>query len=371
MNLEELENLRAEIAETDEKILELVGKRLELAKKVGDFKVQHGMTIKAFDVEKKVLERYQKISESLGIDKQLSASLSKILIDHACKVQEKIKFTSAAEAYKSSASPGKALIIGGSGNMGVWFSNFLDSFGYQISVFDKYSSKHNYKNIDEKDLESEITSVDIVVIASPLSKTSESIDLVAKTKTKALVFDIASLKSPVLESLKAAASSLENLVSIHPMFGPDIDLLTGENILICDLGCKKATEAAKGLFSKTAANVTVTTPEHHDELMNEVLGLSHIINLLFGKASLSSNISDKLLSAAKSTTFKNQLSVSSKVASENSELYFEIQNLNPFTPELYSRIRTSLDQLTSLVLLGNKEDFQKEMHQMSLRLYKI
>jgi monofunctional chorismate mutase len=124
-----LDELRKEIEKVDNEIVSLVAKRLEIAESIGQFKIDHCMTIKAFDVEKKVNERYKELSEKFGIHSELSKDLSKLLIDHACRVQEQKRFNSVASDYKTTNSPGKAVIIGGAGNMGKWFYNFLNSFG--------------------------------------------------------------------------------------------------------------------------------------------------------------------------------------------------------------------------------------------------
>ena len=359
---QDLPALREKIAEVDEQILGLVAKRLQIAEEIGKYKLENGITIKAFDVEKKVTQRYQKIAKALNIDTELTNSLSTLLIDHACKVQERKRLDKITSSYKASKSPGKAVVIGGAGNMGVWFYNFLNSFGYECFVIDTNKKSHDLIYVDENvDYKSFMCEVDIIVVATPLAITNEVLKSVAATETKALVFDIASLKSPILETLNLVKTKLPNLVSVHPMFGPSVDLLTGENILVCDMGNEKANNLAISLFEKTAATVSLITPESHDELMSEVLGLSHIINLLFADVLNDTKVPISYIIDSKSTTFKSQLDVSMKVASENPALYYDIQQMNVFTPELYQRLRKSVDRLTSLVLLDNKEDFTNLM----------
>ena len=197
------------------------------------------------------------------------------------------------------------------------------------------------------------------------------LELVSNTKTNALVFDIASLKSPILGTLEKAGQNLPNLVSIHPMFGPDVELLTGENILICDLGSQKATQMAADFFSKTSATLTITTPEQHDKLMGDVLGLSHFMNLLFGKTLSQTENEIEQLIGSKSTTFKSQINVTGKVVSENPSLYFEIQKLNSFTPEIYRRIQKSFDEITGHILEDSAESFADSMKQSNKFLAKI
>lgn len=358
MSSDNLETLRSKIAETDAKIMGLVSERLELAEKVGRHKIEKGLAIKAYDVEKNVIDRYRKIADGLGINEDLSDSLSKLLIDHACRIQEKNRLTNVKNDYIKHESPGNALIIGGAGNMGRWFTNFLGSFGYDVLVKDQHKSDKTLNYCDDsKSLNELVNGMDLIVIATPLSIVRETLEKLSKTKTKALIFDIASLKSPIIKTLIEAKKYLPNLVSIHPMFGPDVDLLDGENILICDMGNQEATFKAKNLFEKTAAKVTITSPEGHDELMSEILGLSHITNLLFGLTLTRSSLKVEELSTSKSTTFKHQLKVALGVANENPKLYFDIQKLNSYTPELYKRVLDSLKQIMKAVDQNDQTEF--------------
>lgn len=369
MNLDEL---RIEIAETDKKIIEVVAKRMELAKKVGEYKLDQGLPIKAFDIEKQVVNRYLDIAGEHGVDSDMTQDLARLLIDQSCKVQERLKFKSQTKKFKTSNSPGKAMVIGSLGNMGKWFQTFLSSFGYQVIGIDKNnSSDSSGATLNTTDITELAGDVDLIAICTPISVTGEMLELVSNTKTNALVFDIASLKSPILRTLEKAGQNLPNLVSIHPMFGPDVELLTGENILICDLGSQKATQMAADFFSKTSATLTITTPEQHDKLMGDVLGLSHFMNLLFGKTLSQTENEIEQLIGSKSTTFKSQINVTGKVVSENPSLYFEIQKLNSFTPEIYRRIQKSFDEITGHILEDSAESFADSMKQSNKFLAKI
>ena len=73
--------------------------------------------------------------------------------------------------------------------------------------------------------------------------------------------------------------------------------------------------------------------EEHDELMSYVLGLSHAVNIAFFEALRQSGKGYDDLNRAASTTFRRQVETSRDVASENSQLYFEIQHLNPFNKD--------------------------------------
>src|SRR5690606_18096539 len=121
--------------------------------------------------------------------------------------------------------------------------------------------------------------------------------------------------------------------SLHPMFGPDTELLSGRHVVFVDLGVAEATERAKALFARTMAVQVDMDLESHDRLIAYVLGLSHALNLAFVTALAESGEAAPKLAELSSTTFDAQLGIAARVASESPQLYFEIQRLNDYGTE--------------------------------------
>ncbi len=82
-----LEELRDEIKEIDLKILDLIKKRLDIAKKIGLYKKQHQIPVKNANVEEKVLERAEDHAIILGIPIELALDVTKLLIEFSVKIQ--------------------------------------------------------------------------------------------------------------------------------------------------------------------------------------------------------------------------------------------------------------------------------------------
>ncbi|MFW5816264.1 MAG: prephenate dehydrogenase dimerization domain-containing protein, partial [Wenzhouxiangella sp.] len=154
------------------------------------------------------------------------------------------------------------------------------------------------------------------------------IEALADRRVPGLVFDVGSIKSPLIPALRSAARAGLNICSIHPMFGPDTRLLSGRHVLLMDVGNRTAVEAAGALFIDTMAEVVEVALDEHDRLMALVLGLSHALNIAFFTALVRSGIEAGQLAGISSTTFKRQLEIARDVAAENPDLYHEIQRLN-------------------------------------------
>ena len=87
----DLEQLREEISSTDLKILELMKKRLELAKEVGLYKIENGKEVVDPSVEEKVVARYRKYAEENGMNPDHAEGVCRILIKESVELQISLK----------------------------------------------------------------------------------------------------------------------------------------------------------------------------------------------------------------------------------------------------------------------------------------
>jgi len=151
------------------------------------------------------------------------------------------------------------------------------------------------------------------------------------------------------------------VASIHPMFGPDTDLLSGCHILLMDVGMPEAAAAAADVFAGTMVEILRVPVDEHDRLIAWVLGVSHAINLAFINALEESGQQAPNLARMSSTTFDAQLAVARAVAEDNPHLYFEIQRLNPHGAEVLGELVGTVEKLSRLVRHGNEAEFVRMM----------
>ena len=176
-----------------------------------------------------------------------------------------------------------------------------------------------------------------------------------------LVFDIGSLKSPLIDGLRELRDAGCQVASLHPMYGPDTRLLSGRHLIVCDVGCASATQAVKGLFSATMVEQLDMGLDDHDRLIAYVLGLSHALNIAFFTALADSGEAAPRLAKLSSTTFDSQLLVSEAVAQDNPHLYFEIQHLNKYGLQPLDALKQAASQIRDLVASGDEDGFVELM----------
>ncbi|MBL4633582.1 MAG: prephenate dehydrogenase/arogenate dehydrogenase family protein [Kofleriaceae bacterium] len=345
-----LDEARAELGDIDAQLLALIKRRQEAALRIGAIKRTQGRATRDFSQEATVIGRARANAEAIGLDGKIAEELMLLLIRASLSAQEQDRVA------KAESGEGKrALLIGGAGKMGRWFARFLHSQGYFVEIADPSGPVGAF--VHHKDWRDINLDHEIIVVATPLGISSEILAELAVRKPTGVVFDVGSLKSPLRDSLRALADAGVSVTSVHPMFGPDTNLLSGRHVIFIDLGCRRATTLAKELFSSTMATLVDMDLESHDRLIAYVLGLSHALNLAFITALADSGEEAPRLAKLSSTTFDAQLDLASKVTSENPKLYFEIQSLNDYGSEALTALLYSVERIRSLVRANDEAGF--------------
>jgi chorismate mutase/prephenate dehydrogenase len=337
-----LDELRAALSDLDGELLALVARRKTLSEHVAAVKRATGRATRDFVREREVILRGRTEAERLGLEPDLAESLLRQLIQSSLATQE-----AARVAAQRQGTGKRALVIGGRGKMGGWFAEFLSSQGFQVTIADPRGAPPGFVQIDDwqdDDLDSEL-----IVLATPLSATAEILKQLAGRAPRGLIFDLGSLKTPLRAGLDALVRAGCRVTSLHPMFGPDTQLLSGRHVIFIDMGDAGALEEAQDLFASTMAERVVMSLDEHDRLIAYVLGLSHALNIAFFTVLAESGEAAPRLARLSSTTFDAQTEVASRVAAESPELYFEIQSLNEYGGESLLALQQAVERLLAAV----------------------
>lgn len=354
--MQELERLREELSELDVKLLELVAQRQQIVAHIGRVKSAAGRGTRDYAREKEVLQLARRTATRVGLEEEVGADIFRLLIRLSLAAQEQDKV-----ATFGSGNGKRALVIGGAGQMGQWFVRFLASQGYQVEVCDPAGALADYisyTDLDETDLDQ-----DLIIVTTPIAEAAKILSQLALRRPPGVIFDICSLKGPLLDGLRELQAAGCQVASVHPMFGPDTELLSGRNIVLVDLGVESATATVKALFEPTMVDQVSMSLEAHDKAMAYVLGLSHAINIAFFKALADSGEDALALAKLSSSTFDAQLEIASRVARENPYLYFEVQSLNSHSPRALVALLNAVTQVAGRVLDRDERGFVELMEQ--------
>jgi chorismate mutase/prephenate dehydrogenase len=352
MNLDEL---RAELTDLDGQLVDLVARRQALSEQVAAVKRATGRPTRDFGREREVILRGRNAASRVGVSPDLAESLLRQLIQSSLATQEHARV--AAQAHGTGK---RALVIGGHGKMGGWFADFLASQGFRVAIADPAGSLPGFDTV--ADWQNDPLDFDIIVLATPLSTTTRLLEFLAERRPRGLIFDLGSLKTPLRSGLEALVKAQCRVTSLHPMFGPDTELLSGRHVIFIDLGNADALQEAQELFAPTMAERVVMGLDEHDRLIAYVLGLSHALNIAFFTALADSGEAAPRLAKLSSTTFDSQLEVANRVAAESPELYFEIQSLNDYGGESLLALQQAVEHLVSTVKAKNSAEFTALMN---------
>jgi chorismate mutase/prephenate dehydrogenase len=300
-----------------------------------------------------VLEKARRQAESLNVDPNIAEEILTTLIRSSLTHQERNRVVAEGKGDGRSV-----LVIGGAGKMGGWFVDFFKSQGFATTIADTTAEDGPASFNDWK---AAGVDYDIIVVATPMAVSGDILTELASRSPDGLVFDIGSLKTPLKSGLSALAQAGCKVASLHPMYGPDTELLSGRHLIFVDAGSPEATAEAKELFGATMVDELDMGLDEHDRLISYVLGLSHALNIAFFTALAESGEAAPQLARLSSTTFDAQLLVSAAVAQDNPYMYFEIQNLNKFGLDPLDALLESVARIREVVADGDESSFVQLM----------
>lgn len=230
-------------------------------------------------------------------------------------------------------------IIGATRGMGRWFADFLSAAGYVV---------HRTGRSQGLSLPELAARCSVVIVSVPIASTLEVIAEVGPhLREDGLLMDLTSVKAePVAAMLKATTAEV---VGCHPLFGPGIDHIAGQNIVLCPGRGEKWLAWWKNFLWEKGARVTETTPERHDELMALIQGLNHINTITMGLVLAKSGESLLRLSGVTTPLFRDKAAIVKRLFGNSPDLYAHILTSNPHLEEVLTIYEETLQELRTLV----------------------
>jgi prephenate dehydrogenase len=234
-------------------------------------------------------------------------------------------------------------IVGGTGGIGKWFAAFFAGEGYPVHVTGRRTG------IPLPELAKRCP---VVIVSVPIAATAETIRSVGPHLPEgSLLMDFTSLKEePVREML---AASRAEVIGCHPLFGPDVPSMTGQNIVLCPARGGRWLGFLQGIFVKNGARITVTAPAEHDRMMSLIQGLTHLDTILMGLTLRDSGVEPSELSAFSTPVFRTRRAIIEKVFGARPELYAGLIAGNGNMPKILEIYEKNLSALKSLIFAGD------------------
>lgn len=254
----------------------------------------------------------------------------------------------------------KVSIIGGYGRMGRWFTRYFSAQRHRVVI--SGPKVHKAKAFAEaagvdfaKNNVEAVKDTDLAVVSVPIPVTAKVIREVApRVKKGAVIAEISSLKTGIVEALVEAAEIGVKPLSIHPLFGPGAKKMREQRIAVVPV-VDRGTEVklAENLFPE--AEVVVVDAEEHDRAMALVLSLPYFVNVVFASVVGEENL--EALKKFAGTTFPLQLTLAESVMTEDSALHASIQMDNKYVLQCLEKFLSKAKTIEKLIAEKDKAKF--------------
>ena len=226
-------------------------------------------------------------------------------------------------------------IIGGTRGMGRWFARFFEKEGYAVHVSGSQTGLSVKEMADR---------CHVVIVSVPIGVTTSVIEALGPHMQKdSLLMDLTSLKQEPVKTM--LASSVSEVIGCHPLFGPWVDSIAGQSVVLCPARGERWIPWLRDVLIKHGAFIAETTPENHDRMMAIIQGLNHFNTVAMGMALAQSGATLSELKPFSTPAFSAKLKIIEKVFRQNPRLYAEILTMNaeisPFI-EIYTNIVAEL-----------------------------
>lgn len=245
----------------------------------------------------------------------------------------------------------QSLSIIGVGAFGEFMLKHISPY-FDVTIYDakrdlsEVTALYNVKtgNLDD------ICKSDVIVLSVPVQQLANITEQIKdKTKKGQLVIDVASVKCIPTKILADTLSQDVDIVSLHPLFGPQSGRhgIEGLNIAVVTVRGER-TACVIEFLNRLNLAITETTAEDHDRQMAYVMGLTHMIAKVFKKMELPEI-------AMETKTFALLQKAVSYVIDDSDELFHAIQRDNPFVDTTKEKFFTAVKELEEQLHISDKK----------------
>ena len=281
--MDEIPRIRERIDEIDQRLILLLKDRYENSRLLGRIKRARSIGARDREREKIILRKAQDTTARLGLDPKLILPIFKEIFIFSVQAQQ------SRDRKRSIGLEGKKiLVVGGTGGMGRFIANFASVHEASVKIVGR-TMQRTRKIARELEVEagsiSDATASDIVVVAVPMeSVVKTSIEIAQFMRKGALLTDLSSVKTGIVDRISAKIPARVEYVSIHPLFGPNVDYVEGRNLAAIPFRTGPQWRSLSRALRKAGASVHLTSSTHHDRVMGYVQVLHHFALLSLGVA---------------------------------------------------------------------------------------
>ncbi len=338
-----LDQLRIEIDQLDSQLVDLLAQRSKLTQQVGEHKSRTGMPIYVPSREAELIEKRRAEAQQ----KEVSPGLVEDLLR---RIMRESYLTQNRHYLKVNPAVDKIVVVGGAGALGKIFVEMFRKSGYSVVVLEHH---------DWPDAANILGGAQLVLVAVPIKVTT---DVIAKLgpllDQHCVLADVTSTKRKPLEAMLAHHQG--PVVGLHPMFGPDVQSLVKQVIVVCDGRHQERYDWVVEQFRVWGSVVHHSSAQEHDDAMAFIQVMRHFSSFVYGAHLAGENPCLEQLVAFSSPIYRLELEMVGRLFAQDPELYADIIFNNTESLALLKRFRKRFDAALVLLENGNKGEFVKQ-----------
>ncbi len=324
----EIDRLREEIDKIDDAIAELLGRRLEIAKRIAAIKNDKNIPITDVNRESEVLLKWRIRLAKYGVSSDLASLLAQDIMRISRAVQIK--------SVSNNASKNRSICIVGYGAMAKTLAQAFSNSGCSVTItgrnIEKATSLGKELGVDAKPIPQAMENCDFVLLALSINAFSNGyVNSIANYMRGKIVMDILSTKLYIFKHMVEQSKNIGfKYVSTHPLFGPYTSPVGEKVVLIpSETGLDILSDVIE-LWTSIGVEPVIASIEEHEKAMAIVQVLTHFVLLAYGQAvvKLSKELSVDVSKFA-TPTYRDVYSVLMRLGKIRSTVD-EIQKMNPF-----------------------------------------
>lgn len=337
-----LQPLRAEIDAIDSELVKLLAARAKITAQVGQVKQQHALPVYVPEREQCLLQARRQQAVHAGVSPELVDDVLRRIMRESYATQDN-HFVCCRPAG------GKVVVVGGAGALGARFVSLFQRSGYTVVVLEQEDWLHAAHLCENAVL---------VLLAVPITLTEQIIAQLPPLAPHCVLADLTSVKARPLHAMLAQHQG--PVVGLHPMFGPDINNLIKQVVVVCHgRGAAEYQWLLKQLVI-WGAELAEKAADEHDHAMQLIQAMRHFSSLVYGVHLAEEQADLSELLTLSSPIYRLELAMVGRLFAQNAELYADIMLSSSDVAALLERYQQRFTQLLHILQTQDKAGLMAE-----------
>ena len=236
----------------------------------------------------------------------------------------------------------------------MWFGRLFEASGHQVKIIDKE---------DWPVQASDLVETNLVIISVPIDVTLTAISELPELPADCILADVTSTKTAPLKAMLEKHPG--PVVGLHPMFGPDVQSLTNQTIIVSEGRQPAAYDWLMEQFEAWGGQLSHTSAEDHDHAMALIQVMRHFSTVAYGNHLKAEGANLGQITELSSPIYRLELAMVGRLFAQDPGLYTEIIFSNPGNVQMMRRYSERFSELLDLVESGDKAQFMQRFTEIS------